>query len=187
MRWEDLFDDLEGQAEFMERAERDAEVADRTRSEVGQVTLISRLRSNEGREVSLRLMGGPAISGTLLRLGVDWMLLTCPREVVVPLAGIATVANLPWDSVSPHGVGAVASRLTLSTVLRAMAVQRARITVMLSDQSTVSGTPDRVGRDFLDLAVHHGDEAPRAAAVSMRVTVPYGAISAVMRDQGSWA
>jgi hypothetical protein len=187
MRWEDLFDDLEGQAEFLERAERDAEVAERTRSEVGQITLISRLRSNEGREVSLRLIGGLTISGTLVRLGVDWMLLTCPREVVVPVAGVATVANLPWDSVSPHGVEVVSSRLTLSTVFRAMAIERARITVMMSDQSTVSGTPDRVGRDFLDLAIHHGDQAPRAAAVSMRVTVPYGAISAVMRDQGSWA
>ncbi len=187
MRWEDLFDDLEGQAEFMERAERDAEVADRTRSEVGQITLLSRLRSNEGRDVSIRLTGGAAMSGNLVRLGADWMLLTCPREVVVPLHAVAAVVDLPWDSVSPHGVEPIASRLTMSTVFRAMAADRARITVMLADQSTVSGTPDRVGRDFVDLAIHHGDEAPRVAAVSMRTTVAYLAISAVTRDQPSWA
>ncbi len=93
MRWEDLFDDLEGQAESLERAEREAEVADRTRSEVGQLTLMGRLRSNEGREISLRLTGGASLSGTLVRLGADWMLLTCPREVVVPLAAVATVAS----------------------------------------------------------------------------------------------
>ena len=101
MRWEDLFDDLEGQAESLERAEREAEVADRTRSEVGQITLMSRLRSNEGREISLRLTGGASFSGTLVRLGTDWMLLACPREVVVPLSGVATLANLPWDVREP--------------------------------------------------------------------------------------
>jgi hypothetical protein len=186
MRWEDLFDDLEGQADFLERAERDSEVADRTRSEVGQITLMSRLRSSEGRELTLRLIGGATISGPVVRLGVDWMLLTCPGEVVVPLAAVATVTNLPWDSVSPHGVEVVGSRLTLSSVFRAMAIERARITVQLSDSSTVSGTPDRVGRDFVDLAVHHEDEAPRATAVSRRATVAYGAISVVTRDQRSW-
>jgi hypothetical protein len=186
VRWEDLFEDLEGQAESWERAEREAEVADRTRSEVGRLTLMSRLRSSEGRDISLRLRGGVTISGRLVRLGVDWMLLSCPHEVVVPLRGIAAVANLPFDAVSPHGLGEVASRLTLSSVFRAMAVDRVRITVLLDDQTSVSGTPDRVGQDFVDLALHHGDEPPRTAAVSMRTTVSYGAVSAVMRDQGSW-
>jgi hypothetical protein len=187
MRWDDLFDDLEAQADFLVRSERDAEVADRTRAEIGQTTLVSRLRSSAGRRLSLRLTGGAAVSGVVVRLGVDWLLLSCPREVVVPVAGVATVTDLPWDSMSPHGVEPVASRLTLSSVLRAIAVDRAHITVLLSDQSTVSGTPDRVGRDFVDLAVHAGDESPRASAVSARETVAYAAISAVMRDQGSWA
>jgi len=186
MRWEDLFADLEGQAESWERAERDAEVADRTRSEVGQLTLMSRLRSNQGREVSLRLTAGASVSGTLLRLGADWLLLGCPHETVVPVVGIATVSDLPWGAVSPAGVEAVGSRLTLSSVFRAFAVDRARVTVLLSDHSTVSGTPDRVGRDFVDLAVHDADEAPRATAVSRRTTVAYAAISAVTRGRGSW-
>lgn len=186
MRWQQLFDDLEGQAESWERVERDAEVADRTRSEVGQLTLMSRLRSNEGSEVSLRLTTGTSVSGTLLRLGVDWMLLGCPHETVVPLAGIATVSNLPWGAVSPAGVEVVRSRLTLSSVFRAFAMDRARVTVRLSDQTTVSGTPDRVGRDFVDLAVHHADEAPRPTAVAGRTTVAYAAISVVTRDRGSW-
>lgn len=187
MRWQDLFDDLEGQAASWQRAERDAEVADRTRSEVGQLTLLNRLRSNEGRRVSLRLLGGESAAGDVVRLGVDWVLLACPHEVVVPVAAIATAANLPWETVSPEGVGVVASRLTLSSVFRAMAIDRARVTVLLRDLATVSGTPDRVGRDFLDIAVHHEDEAPRATAVSMRTTVAFGAVSAVTRDREAWA
>lgn len=186
MRWEDLFDDLEGQVEAWERAERDAEVADRTRFEVGQVTVIGRLRSLEGSELSARLRNGASISGTLVRLGADWVLLACPPEVVVPVTGIATIDNLPWESMSPQGAGVVASRLTLSTVFRAMAIDRARITIQLHDRTAVSGTADRVGRDFVDVALHHADQAPRASAVTKRTTVAFAAISAVLRDPSPW-
>lgn len=186
MRWEELFDDLEGQAEAWQRAERDAEVADRTRAEVGQVTVMSRLRSHEGGDLSARLSNGTTLAGTLVRLGVDWLLLACPHEVVVPVSGIATVSNLPWEATSPNGVGAVASRLTLSSVFRAMAVDRTRVTVQLNDRTSVSGTPDRVGRDFVDLALHHEDQAPRVAEISRRTTVVYAAISAVVRDPSTW-
>jgi hypothetical protein len=186
MRWEELFDDLEGQADALQRADRDAEVADRTRAEVGQVTLLSRLRALEGDSVSVRLGNGDALSGTLVRLGVDWMLLACPQEVVVPMTGIATLDDLPWHSVSAAGVGVVASRLTLSSAFRAMAVDRARITIRLHDGTSVSGTPDRVGKDFVDLALHHEDQGPRIRAVSRRTTVAYLAVSAVVRDPSSW-
>jgi len=187
MRWEELFHDLEGQAAALERAERDAEVADRTRAEIGRITLMGRLRSHEGRELTLRLTCGTRISGTVRRLGSDWLLIAGQREVVVPLGAVATVDNLPWDAVSPAGVGAVPGRLTLSSVFRAMAVDRARITLSLRDQTTVSGTPDRVGQDFVDLAIHHGDETPRPGSVSMRTTVAYSAINAVTRWSGTWA
>lgn len=187
MRWSDLFDDLEGHGAALERAERDAEVADRTRTEVAQLTLLNRLRSNVGRPVSLRLSGAVAVVGTLERMGANWLLLTTPNEVMVPVAAVISVANLPLTTVSPEGVGLVASRLTFASALRAIAVDRARITVMLIDGSTVSGTPDRVGSDFVDIAVHHGDEAPRAAAVTMRTTVAYAAITRITRESGGWA
>lgn len=187
MRWTDLFDDLEGRGDALCRAERDVEVADRTRSEVGQLTLLNRLRASVGRQVSLRLAGAVTVVGTLERVGADWLLLTSPNEVVVPMAAVSSVANLPLDATSPQGVAVVASRLTFASALRAIAVDRARVTVMLADGSTVSGTPDRVGGDFVDIAVHHLDEAPRPAAVTMRTTVAYAAITRVTRESGGWA
>lgn len=182
MRWNELFDDLEGQAHSAVRVERDTEVADRTRAEVGRLLLLNRLRSNLGREVSLLLTGTGATSGTLERLGADWLLLSGQHDVVVPMHAVAAVANLPWDSVSPAAGGVVASRLSLSSALRAIAVDRARVHVMLTDGTTVAGTPDRVGGDFLDVAVHQGDLAPRPSAVTMRTTVAYAAISKVVRE-----
>jgi len=185
VRWDDLFEDLEAQADSWQRLEREAEVAERTRSEVGQLTLLNRLRSNESGEVTLRLLGGSALTGTLTRLGRDWLLLQCPQEVVVPVAAVATAADLPLRSVDAGGVSPVASRLTLSSVLRALAMDRARVVVALRDRSTVSGVPDRVGADFVDLAIPDLDE-PGRAALGRRVTVAYDAISAVTREPGGW-
>src|SRR3954452_17255126 len=118
MRWTELFDDLEGEASALQRAERNSEVADRTRAEVGRLTLLNRLRSSTGREVSLFLTGTGHVSGLLERVGVDWLLLTGGQDVLVPMAAVAFVADLPHESVSPAAVGAVASRLTFSSALR---------------------------------------------------------------------
>lgn len=170
----------------MSRAERDIEVADRTRAEIGRTTLLNRLRCHEEELVSLRLLGGTALNGVLERVGVDWLLLAGPPDVVVPMTAVGAVVNLPLDSVSPSGVESVSSRLTFSSAMRGLATDRARVTVLLTDQSVVSGTPDRVGRDYVDIAVHHDDLAPRAAAVMMRSTVAFSAISSVVRNSGAW-
>lgn len=186
MRWDELFEDLEAQAESWQRAELAAEVADRTRSEIGQLTLLDRLRSNEGRQLAIGLAGGSSVRGTVVRLGVDWLLLHCPHEVVVPIAAVATVTNLPLEATSAAAASVVASRLTLASVLRAVAIDRARVNVLLIDSSVVSGTPDRIGQDFVDVAIHHAEAGPRIGSVSARVTVRYAAIAAVSRETSAW-
>lgn len=187
MRWRDLFDDLLGQADALARLERDTEVADRTRSEVGQQTLINRLRGQQAGTLRLSVLGGRAFAGVLERVGADWLLLGGERETVVRVAAITSIADLPRAALAPDAVSPVARRLTLSSALRALAVDRARVTVLMVDGSTVSGTPSRVGRDFVDLALHPTDVAPRAAAVTGWVTLAQAAISAVIRDVRSWS
>jgi hypothetical protein len=149
---------------------------------VGRLTLLNRLRSNLGREVSLVLTGAGPVSGRIERVGVDWALLSGPQDVLVVMAAVASVADLPRESVSPSAVGAVASRLTFASALRAIAVDRSRVTMVLTDGTSVAGTPDRVGADFVDVAVHPDDVAPRATAVTKRTTVAYRAISTVVRE-----
>jgi hypothetical protein len=186
VRWSELFADLGAEAADLERAERDGEVADRTRAELGRVALVNRLRSAIGRDLSLVLAGGP-VSGRLLRVGSDWLLLACPQDTLVPLAAVAVAADLPVSSVSPAAVGAVESRLPLASVLRAIAVDRARVVVTLRDGTAIGGTPDRIGSDFFDVLQHAPDVAPRAADVTGRSTIPYAAISKVVRDAEAWA
>ncbi len=49
VRWDDLFDDLEGQAEHARRQDLAAEVADRTRREQATVTLADRVLQRRAR------------------------------------------------------------------------------------------------------------------------------------------
>jgi hypothetical protein len=185
VRWNDLFDDLEGSGAAMEQAERRLEIADRTRAEVARVLLLNRLRASEGRHLTVYALGAVRMSGRLDRVGADWLLLACPVEVLVPLGAVARILDLPPEAVSPAGVGVVASRLSLGSALRAIAVDRARVAVALRDGTTLAGTPDRVGADFVDIA-QHDDIAPRVSGVTSRTTIPYAAISTITRDPAGW-
>src|SRR4249919_254901 len=118
VRWQELFADLEGQARALELAERDSEVADRTRAELAQVTLLSRLHHRLGSLVRIHVVGPGEVSGRLERLGPDWALLTTPHETVVATAAISVVINLPAGSTASEGISAVAARTRLTSVLR---------------------------------------------------------------------
>ncbi len=186
MRWQELFADLEGQARSLEQADQRSEVAERTRAEVGQISLINRLRAHVSRPVTLMVVGAGDITGQLRRVGADWLLVAAPDEVIVPLSAVSAAADLPPAAVSPEGVGVVASRLGLGSVLRAVARDRGSVALHLRDSVVVVGTPDRVGFDFLDLAVHEPGEVPRPSGVRTRLTVRFDAIAAVRRHHTGW-
>lgn len=186
MRWQDLFADLEGQADALERAEIDAEVADRTRAEIGQLTLLNRIRAHVGQRMVISTIGAGSLSGLLGQVGANWLLLDAPDEVVVPASAILTVSDLSTAAVSPEGVGHVAGRLSMSAALRAIAVDRSAVTVMMRAGGAISGTPDRVGADFVDIAVHEIGEPPRRSTVRGRATVAFDAIGAVRRSSQGW-
>jgi hypothetical protein len=181
MRWDRLFSDLEGQARALEEAERDAEIADRVRVEVGQTTLLDRLRAQEGADVTVAVDGAGNLSGTLAQVGADWLLLRTPYEVVVPMAAVVAVRDLPPASVSSDAGSMVSRRLRLTTVLRAIAMNRCAVAVTLRNGSRLTGTPDRVALDCVDLALHDLDEVPRRSSVRGRVTVAFAALAVVQR------
>lgn len=183
MRWHDLFADLEGQAAAVEKAELDAEVADRTRAELGQLTLLNRLRAQLDEPVALSVSGVGLLRGRLTQVGANWLLLSAPVEVVVPASAITAVSDLPLAAVSPDGVGHIASRIKMSSALRAIAVDRCAVTVQTRGGEVFTGTPDTVGADFVDLAVHDLGEAPRRSAVRGRLTVSFDTIGAVRRSR----
>jgi hypothetical protein len=73
----------------------------------------------------------------------------------------------------------VLARLGLGSALRAIARDRLQVTVVLIDGSTLPGTVDRVGADFLEMAEHAPGEPRRRGDVSGMRTVAFAAVAVV--------
>ncbi len=187
MRWEQLFDDLEGQAQAWDSSEVESEILDRTRGELGRLLLVNRLRAQVGAQVRLHVCGAGPVAGLLTRLGADWLMLSGSAEVVVPLAAVSVVSDLGPEAVSPAGVPQVDARAPMTAALRAVAVDRCPVQVTLRDGSQLTGTPARVGRDFVDLASHDLGDRARATAVRGQLTVSFAALATVRRLESGWA
>lgn len=178
MRWERLFADLEAQLEAARAAELTAEVADLARAERATVRLVERLRASTGAPITLRLVGGDVVVGTLLEPAEQWVLVADgPRRALVPLAAVTQVAGLATTA-TPAGDVHVARRLTLGHALRALA--RDRVVVRVATESgEVAGRLDRVGADHVDVTSVGDGPGGRPHPTARGWTVPLAAIRVV--------
>src|SRR3954467_3700263 len=138
VRWDELFADLEAQAEALRAAERDTEVAELTRLETSRLSLASRLGPAAGTAVRIRCLGGTMLSGRLSGCGPGWLLLDegAGREALLAAAAVTSVAGLGRWSGSPG----TAVALGLGSVLRAVARDRSVLRVGLTDATVLDGT-----------------------------------------------
>jgi hypothetical protein len=181
MRWQQLFDDLQSQFEAEEAAAERAESASRARAEVGAVRLRERLAGAVGSPVGLDVRGAGRVYGVLTDIGPDWLLLEDDqgREQLVALAVVRTVAGLVRRTALPEPAGAVRARLDMRRALRGLARDRSAVQVVLDDGGMLTGTLDRVGADYVELALHAADEPRRSEAVRGVQAVVIGAIAVV--------
>lgn len=181
MRWEELFADLDGQLAAAQAAELAAEVADRTRREVGQLRLVDRLRPAVGASVSMQAAGLGTTRGRLLDAGPDWLLIQEDGggELLLPAASLLSVTGVGGRAEVPGSEGEVVRRLDLRWALKGLVRSRSGVQVVLVDGSVLGGTLDRVGADHVDLAEHAAGEARRAGAVRQVRLVPLVAVGAV--------
>lgn len=177
MRWEALFAELEAEFEAADALEVDGEVRDRARRENATLRLVDRLAAARDGAIAVQV-AGLVLRGRLTEAGSDWLLLTesPARDVLIPLAAVASVTGLGRWSAAPGSAGRVGARLDLGYALRALARDRAAVTITLIDGSNCAGTIDRVGADFVEIAEHPAAEARRVAAVTSVRTVPRAAI-----------
>lgn len=185
MRWQQLFEDLAARQAALELREREAEIAEHTRAERGQVELAQRLVAALGSPLRVRVRGVGRVEAVLTDVGSDWVLLEAPpaspagRELIVPEPALLTVEGLSIRAeVAP---GAASRRFGLRHVLRAVSRDRAAVRVHDIDGDHVTGTIDAVHADHVDLSRHADDEPRRAGAVRGRVSVPYAALGMVRR------
>jgi hypothetical protein len=191
MRWDELFEDLEGQLAAADAAELAGEVEERTRLERGQIELADRVAAARGLPLTLDVGGRDRVAGRLLDVGAGWLLLdeagagTPTAPALVPMGALLAVSGLSRraDVASPP------RRVTLAACLRAVARDRSPVRLTLRSgggpdgPTMLVGTVDAVGTDHLDLAEHAADVVRRASAVRGVSTVPFGAI-AVLRPRG---
>lgn len=183
MRLDSLFEDLESQFDALRDGELYGEVADRIRAEVGKLTVLDRLRGAVGTEVRVELGRTGPVRGLLSRVGKDCLLLEAERaeEWLIPVAALTAVHRLgPWAE--PAG-GAVAAKLGLAHLLRGIARDRSPVSILAAgtEAHPVTGTVDRVGADFLELAEHPLDSPRRRGEIYNVRLVPLAALVAVRR------
>ena len=186
MRWEDrlggLFEDLEQQAEGLHLAERDAELADRSRSEYAGVTFASRLHASVGGTVSLAVTGVGPLQGTLTRVGTDWCLLEAAPagpEWVVALAAVRQAGGLSERAVSEVARPVVA-RLSMRSALRGIAESRAEVLVHHVDGTQLRGLLGRAGADFVEV-VPQPDQVGDRSRSRVPEVLPLAMLAAVRR------
>jgi len=182
MRWDDLFADLEAQAQALLRAERDAEVAELTRLETSRVELAGRLRPALGAAVRVRCLGGMVLAGRLSAIGAGWLLLDedAGREAFLATAAIVSISGLGRLAGAPDS--ALEARLGIGRALRGLARDRSVLRACLTDSTVIDGTVDRVGADFVEFAVHAAGEPRRREEVREVLVLPIAALAVLRRD-----
>ncbi|HZM65366.1 MAG TPA: hypothetical protein VFC16_03575 [Nakamurella sp.] len=196
MRWERLFADLEARFDELADSDLSAQLADRQRVEAGAVAMVQRLAGSVGRPIRVRVGGGSTVAGALVAVGPDWVLVSegqgrdalVAARAVVAVEGLSAVTALPMLGVS--------IRLDLRRALRGLVRDRAPVAMTVagwpsSDAGTsagvgssgssgeITGTIDRVGADFVEIAVHAAWEPRRAASVRTVMLVPLAAVMLV--------
>ncbi|WP_350278395.1 hypothetical protein [Kribbella sp. HUAS MG21] len=182
MRWDALFADLESQFDALQDSDLYGEVADRIRAEVGKITVLDRLRGAVNTVVRVELNEAEPVRGLLTRVGKDCLLLETERyeEWLIPATALVAVHRLgPW---AEPAVGAVEGKLGLAHLLRGIARDRSPVTLFCSGGGgPVSGTIDRVGADFVELAEHPLDAPRRRTEVYNVRLVPTQSLRALRR------
>jgi hypothetical protein len=183
MRWDQLFESLNDRFDDLVAADAAAEAADRQRVAMGSVPLRDRLAGSVG--LPIRLMTAAStvpVSGVLAAVGPDWLLLRGSRDqqLLVRTAAVVSVEGL--TARSGPAMGVVAARLDLRFALRGLVRDRSPVSILVgggSDGTELTGTIDRVGADFVELARHAAWESRRAGTVTQVTLVPLAAVTVV--------
>jgi len=189
MRWDNLFDDLEGQLEQEFGAEETDLRAEEERLRLGRLTLRDRLLALGTGDcdgvVRVMLTDGSTLDVRPRTFGRDWLsgdiVDQSPRcaQFILPLHAIAGLLltraqigdSLQEAAATDSGYG-LSRRLGLAFVLRDLCRRRQAVELRL-EGSSITGTIDRVGQDHLDLAVHEAGTVRRESLVSHYRVVPF--------------
>jgi hypothetical protein len=189
MRWDNLFDDLEGQLEQELGAEETDLRAEEERLRLGRLSIRDRLfalgTERDDGPVRVSLVNGSTLDLRPRTFGRDWISgdvvdqTVRGAQFILPLDAIAgllltrsQVSNSLEELAVTESERGLSRRLGLAFVLRDLCRRRQSVELVMSE-GVISGTIDRVGRDHLDLAVHEAGTVRRENLVSHYRVVPF--------------
>ena len=170
-----VFEDLEQQAHGLHLADRDAELADRTRAEYAAVSFASRVHASVGRHVTLTLRTGDVVEGTLSQAGVDWCTLVTsgsPVSWLVRLEAVVTAAGMSPRAV-PEAARPATARLGFGSALHRLSTQATEVVVHLGPSVSRRVRVLRIGADFVEVESREG-----AGGAGVQL-LPFAAVAAV--------
>lgn len=177
MRFERIFEDLEGQFAHQQQEELRAVSEELARAERAQLTLADRLRGAGERPVTVHVGDGLRLSGVVREVGADWVALRDrAADSLVPLAAIAFVEGLPTRARPAED--SLHSPLGLGSVLRGIARDRSVVRLETA-AGTVIGRIAAVGADALDVNTLPTGETSSVPG-STRLTVTTASLRAVL-------
>jgi hypothetical protein len=181
MRWDALFNDIESQLAEVDRLSVDAEINERTRAELVSLPLEDRLRASVGYRIGVHLLCGEAAHGELTHAGADALVLDDEQcQVLVPYAAVARYVGLGRHAQAE--ISAVRRSIGLAHSLRGLARDRAELAVTVGGAAgavRLAGVIDRVGRDYIDLAVVTPGEVRRSQGVSQVSAIPFAGLAMI--------
>ncbi|HET7415289.1 MAG TPA: hypothetical protein VFI97_06285 [Arthrobacter sp.] len=185
MRWAALFADLEAQYASTDHLTLESEVAERARMDQSALTLNERLRGQTGAMLKVRTSSDETFEGLLTHVGTEWVVLhSGRRSVLVPLHSAVLFHGLGRATATASST--IESKLRLTSALRALSRDRAALTIHLpcgGASGALHGIIDRVGSDFIEVALIPRGEYRRAGSVVEVVALPLQSIIAVVSQQ----
>jgi hypothetical protein len=175
-----VFDDLEAEFEAGLRREAEQETTAAVRAELGATVLWEQLARRVDCEVTA-VAGGRVLRGEVVAGYPEFLVLRAAggAEHLIrygPAVSFALPAEPP--PLRPAPAPAV-RRYQFALALRELARRREPVRVALGDGTSLDGTIEAVGSDYLEIAEHDPGEARRRSAVRTRRFVGFAAVAAV--------
>jgi hypothetical protein len=180
-RWPALFADLEAQFDASEQQASASDLIDRIRYEIGQLSLLDRLRGAVGDEIHLGVRGSDPLRGVVRDVGPDWVLLGgggdgTRFEVVVAGSAISWADGLRGGLASSGPAWAAPD---LRRLLRACVQSRCAVTLVTRDGHRWHGTVGGVYADHVELALHDPAQRPEPGR---RRALPIADLAVLIRE-----
>ena len=179
MRFDRIFEDLEGRLVHHEQEEMRAVSEELARAERAQLDLADRLRAAGDRPIMSHLGEDLRVTGPVQEVGLDWLELrdqASGTRVIAPLASISLIAGL--SDRARRREEALRPPRRLGSVLRGIA--RDRGVVRLETRAgRLTGRIATVGADALDMHQLPTGESSISGTGSARITVAMGALLAI--------